>query len=226
MSRAFSFSQDTPNKIKKTISSVFRSPFQGYSHSLHDQKASKLSSLASLQLTPTLLERRNNLQNKSTYQLTKSAKHINLNEPYESLSSIHSNVKHIHYSSYPNGTILDDMTTTNIDDDDDDGENRGEEKTAKLENDLMNGKLLKQIKMKQKNNIDAISYDSLINATKYKSKRPFEITNEVLVSSASNNTINLNGPSVLINNSAVLNRKNEASMTSLDSCASTIIGGN
>ena len=90
----------------------------------------------------------------------------------------------------------------------------------------MNGKLLKQIKMKQKNNIDAISYDSLINATKYKSKRPFEITNEVLVSSASNNTINLNGPSVLINNSAVLNRKNEASMTSLDSCASTIIGGN
>lgn len=58
MSRAFSFSQDTPNKIKKTISSVFRSPFQSsYSQqSLNDQKASKLTSLASLQLTPTLLE--------------------------------------------------------------------------------------------------------------------------------------------------------------------------
>jgi len=57
VSRAFSFSQDTPNKIKKTISSVFRSPFQSYSQqSLNDQKASKLTSLASLQLTPTLME--------------------------------------------------------------------------------------------------------------------------------------------------------------------------
>ena len=58
VSRAFSFSQDTPNKIKKTISSVFRSPFQNsYSQqSLNDQKASKLTSLASLQLTPTLME--------------------------------------------------------------------------------------------------------------------------------------------------------------------------
>lgn len=58
VSRAFSFSQDTPNKIKKTISSVFRSPFQNsYSQqSLNEQKASKLTSLASLQLTPTLLE--------------------------------------------------------------------------------------------------------------------------------------------------------------------------
>lgn len=58
MSRAFSFSQDTPNKIKKTISSVFRSPFQSsYSQqSLNEQKASKLASLASLQLTPTLQE--------------------------------------------------------------------------------------------------------------------------------------------------------------------------
>ena len=58
VSRAFSFSQDTPNKIKKTISSVFRSPFQSsYSQqSLNEQKASKLTSLASLQLTPTLLE--------------------------------------------------------------------------------------------------------------------------------------------------------------------------
>jgi hypothetical protein len=58
VSRAFSFSQDTPNKIKKTISSVFRSPFQSsYSQqSLNEQKASKLTSLASLQLTPTLME--------------------------------------------------------------------------------------------------------------------------------------------------------------------------
>ncbi|CAF0879713.1 unnamed protein product [Brachionus calyciflorus] len=58
VSRAFSFSQDTPNKIKKTISSVFRSPFQSsYSQqSLNEQKASKLASLASLQLTPTLQE--------------------------------------------------------------------------------------------------------------------------------------------------------------------------
>ena len=58
VSRAFSFSQDTPNKIKKTISSVFRSPFHSShsQHSLHDQRASKLTSLASLQLTPTLLE--------------------------------------------------------------------------------------------------------------------------------------------------------------------------
>ena len=57
VSRAFSF-QDTPNKIKKTISSVFRSPFQSsYSQqSLNEQKASKLTSLASLQLTPTLIE--------------------------------------------------------------------------------------------------------------------------------------------------------------------------
>lgn len=56
VSRAFSF-QDTPNKIKKTISSVFRSPFQSYSQqSLNEQKASKLTSLASLQLTPTLME--------------------------------------------------------------------------------------------------------------------------------------------------------------------------
>ena len=58
VSRAFSFSQDTPNKIKKTISSVFRSPFQtSYSQqSLNEQKSSKLASLASLQLTPTLVE--------------------------------------------------------------------------------------------------------------------------------------------------------------------------
>jgi hypothetical protein len=36
---------------------VFRSPFQSYSQqSLNDQKASKLTSLASLQLTPTLME--------------------------------------------------------------------------------------------------------------------------------------------------------------------------
>jgi hypothetical protein len=58
VSRAFSFSQDTPNKIKKTISSVFRSPFQSSfsQQSLNDQKASKLTSLASLQLTPTLME--------------------------------------------------------------------------------------------------------------------------------------------------------------------------
>jgi hypothetical protein len=57
VSRAFSFN-DTPNKIKKTLSSVFRSPFQSsYSQqSLNEQKASRLTSLASLQLTPTLLE--------------------------------------------------------------------------------------------------------------------------------------------------------------------------
>ena len=69
MSRAFSFSQDTPNKIKKTISSVFRSPFQtSYSQqSLNEQKSSKLTSLASLQLTPTLVENKRKfitLQNK------------------------------------------------------------------------------------------------------------------------------------------------------------------
>ncbi len=63
MSRAFSFSQDTPNKIKKTISSVFRSPFQtSYSQqSLNEQKSSKLTSLASLQLTPTLVETKRKL---------------------------------------------------------------------------------------------------------------------------------------------------------------------
>jgi hypothetical protein len=76
VSRAFSFSQDTPNKIKKTISSVFRSPFQGYSQSLNDQKSSKLSSLASLQLTPTILEKRKyvTIQTKSSYKLLKTSK--------------------------------------------------------------------------------------------------------------------------------------------------------
>ena len=70
MSRAFSF-QDTPNKIKKTISSVFRSPFQSsYSQqSLNEQKASKLTSLASLQLTPTLIETKRKFIQKSTMPL-------------------------------------------------------------------------------------------------------------------------------------------------------------
>jgi hypothetical protein len=67
VSRAFSFSQDTPNKIKKTISSVFRSPFQtSYSQqSLNEQKSSKLASLASLQLTPTLVETKRKLSSLS-----------------------------------------------------------------------------------------------------------------------------------------------------------------
>lgn len=90
MTRAFSFNQDTPNKIRKTISSVFRSPFQSSSSSHYShhhqyqqtlgkrsltvkkrwyeryfdfvcyfegqQTSSKLASLASLQLTPTLSE--------------------------------------------------------------------------------------------------------------------------------------------------------------------------
>ena len=87
---------------------------------------------------------------------------------------------------------------------------------------------MKQSKLKQKCNIDAISYDSLINSTKLKSKRPLETVNDTLISSsASSNTINtatFNVPTALVNNTAVLNRKLEASMTSLDSCASTIIG--
>lgn len=70
VSRAFSF-QDTPNKIKKTISSVFRSPFQSsYSQqSLNEQKASKLTSLASLQLTPTLIETKRKFIQKSAMPL-------------------------------------------------------------------------------------------------------------------------------------------------------------
>lgn len=192
---------------------------------MHDQKASKLSSLASLQLTPTLLDRRNNLQNKSTYQLTKSAKNININDPYETLLS--NQHKHLHHNyPYPTSTstILDDLMTNENENE----ENRVLEKSSKLESDLINGKLVKQSKLKQKCNIDAISYDSLINSTKLKSKRPLETVNDTLISSsASSNTINtatFNVPTALVNNTAVLNRKLEASMTSLDSCASTIIG--
>ena len=91
VSRAFSFNQDTPNKIKKTISSVFRSPFQGVSQSLHDQKSSKLSSLASLQLTPTLLERRIG-GNKNAYQLTKSARNIHMADQYDDNNSINNEI--------------------------------------------------------------------------------------------------------------------------------------
>lgn len=55
--RAFSFS-DTPSKIKKTFSSVFRSPFQTSQsqQSLNEQKSVKLASMVSLQLTPTILD--------------------------------------------------------------------------------------------------------------------------------------------------------------------------
>ena len=57
VSRAFSFSQDN-NKFKKTISSVFRSPFQSsyLQQSLDKQKASKLTSLTSLHFAPNHLE--------------------------------------------------------------------------------------------------------------------------------------------------------------------------
>jgi hypothetical protein len=128
--------------------------------------------------------------------------------------------------SYTTTTNIDDLTTTNIDDDDDDDDQ--DEVTTQLENDLINGKLLKQAKIKQQCNIDTISYDSIINSiNKTKTKRPFEVTNDTVLqmtSSASTTmTSTLNG-TALINNTTVLNRKLEASLTSLDSCTSTIIG--
>lgn len=155
-----------------------------------------------------------------------------MNEPYEVLLTNHQN-KHLHHYSYPTATPngLEDLTATN-DNFCENEENRVgglfTEKSSKLESDLLNGKLVKQSKFKQKCNIDAISYDSLLNSTKLKSKRPLEGATDLLISSSqSSNTINsstFNIPSALVNNTAVLNRKLEASMTSLDSCASTIIG--
>lgn len=93
VSRAFSFSQDTPNKIKKTISSVFRSPFQSsYSQqSLNEQKASKLTSLASLQLTPTLMETKRKFitLQKSSLPLVSPPEGHKSNQPRRGSHTIH-----------------------------------------------------------------------------------------------------------------------------------------
>ncbi len=153
VSRAFSFSQDTPNKIKKTISSVFRSPFQsGYlhtSHSLHEQKSSKLSSLASLQLTPTLLETRP-FQQKTIYQqITKSARNIHiLNDAITKHTS-----KGAFLTPYRNKNRKDE-NLDDVDDNEDDFENRNSN-----ENEISN-KLI----FKNKNDFDSLSYDSGLNS--------------------------------------------------------------
>ena len=93
VSRAFLFSQDTPNKIKKTISSVFRSPFQSsYSQqSLNEQKLSKLTSLASLQLTPTLKETKRKFitLQKSALPLNSPPEANKANQPKRGSHTIH-----------------------------------------------------------------------------------------------------------------------------------------
>lgn len=109
VSRAFSFSQDTPNKIKKTISSVFRSPFQtSYTQqSLNEQKASKLTSLASLQLTPTLMETKRKfitLQKTRDNQLFRqhTCSAITTQTTSSSLLSLDSTNHHLHHHRHLN----------------------------------------------------------------------------------------------------------------------------
>jgi hypothetical protein len=116
---------------------------------LHEQKSSKLSSLASLQLTPTLLETRP-FQHKTIYQqITKSARNIHILNDAITKQTSKAAFLTPYRSKKPTDENLEDVV-----DNEEDYENRSSN------DNMISNKLI----FKNKADFDSMSYDSGLNA--------------------------------------------------------------